>query len=129
MAKSENPILADLIEADENSSIIASNKNSPVEDIAKAIQVLLDEYPDKNTKITSENEEGLIAIDVIQAHMMKSFKGYKFPALIALKESKQDHALSVDGFRFDKIVEIFKSIQTNIISGDSASLKNRLLGR
>ena len=128
MTKNENPLQADLEVVENNRISIAQEKNTPVEDIAKAIELLLDKYPDKNTKITNEQEEGIIILDVIQAHMKRSFK-YEFPSLIALKESKQDHALSVDGFRFEKIIEVFKSIQTNIISGDSGSLRNRLLGK
>jgi hypothetical protein len=125
MAKSNSPVIADLEIQSSNTASIA--KDNPIEDIANGINILLDKEPDQNTKITAENEEGLIGIDVLQAHMKASF-GYEFPSLIALKKSKQDHALSVGGFRFEKIIEIFKNIQTSIISGET-SLRNRLLGR
>lgn len=121
----ENPAIDDL---EDNPSLVSHEvHNSPVSDIAKAIETILsDEHQDQKTKISHENEEGLIGIDVIQAHMLKSFK-YKFPSLEALKLSKQEHALSVDGYRSEQIVEIFKSIQTNIVSAD-IPLSNRLMG-
>lgn len=120
-----NPAVEEMEES--NEEINSSSKNSPISDIAKAIEIILsEEHQDQKTKITAENEDGLICIDVLQAHFLKSFK-YSFPSLKALKESKQEHALSVDGFRSNQIVEIFKSIQTNIVTGD-VPLGKRLMG-
>jgi len=107
---------------------LSDNKRNPIADIATAIETILsEEHLDQKTNITYENELGLIGIDVLQAHMLKSFK-YQFPSLTAIKISKQEHVVSVGGYRSNQIVEIFKSIQTNIISGDGIS-GNRLLGR
>jgi len=118
-------ILASMEETSDESENI--HHSSPISDIAKAIEEVLSEHPDQKTNITPENEEGLIGIDVLQAHMLASFK-YKFPSLSALKESKQEHALSVEGFRSKQIIDIFKSIQTNIVSGD-IPLRQKLMGQ
>ena len=124
----DNPAIDDL----EDNTISGDGETrrvNPFEDLAKAVELLLaDEHQDQKTKISQENKVGLIQLDVIQAHMMKSFAGYKFPSLEALKISMQEHSLSVDGYRSEQIVEIFKSIQPNIISGD-VSNSSRLLGR
>jgi hypothetical protein len=127
--ENKNPILADLEVSQTSETISGEHKNSPVSDIAKAIEMILsEEHGDQKTNITEENEDGLICIDVLQAHMLRCFK-YKFASLEALKQSKQEHALSVKGYRSEQIVEIFKSIQTQIITGDSPSIGKRLLGR
>lgn len=121
-----NPVLEDLeVTSGDNDN----KKSSAMEDIASALETILsEEHFDQKTNISTDNEIGLIGIDVIQAHMLRSFK-YEFPSLIALKSSKQEHAVSVGGLRSMQIVEIFKSIQTNIISADTSNIGNRLLGR
>jgi hypothetical protein len=126
MSKGDNPAIDDL---EENSTVQTGERhNTPFSDIAKAIETILsDEHADQKTNISQENKVGLIQLDTIQAHMMKSFSGYKFPSLDALKISMQEHSLSIDGYRSEQIVEIFKSIQPNIISGD-VSTSSRLLG-
>jgi hypothetical protein len=121
-----NPAIDDLEEG--IVTAIGEAHHSPFSDIAKAIETLLaDEHADQKTNISQENKIGLIQLDTIQAHMLKSFN-YKFPSLEALKISMQEHSLSVDGYRSEQIVDIFKSIQPNIISGD-VSTSSRLLGR
>jgi len=121
-----NPIIEDL-ECKEDKRE-GEHKSNAVADIANAIETILsEEHIDQKTIITSENEIGLIGIDVLQAHFLKSFK-HSYPSLVALKMSKQEHAVSVGGKRSEQIVEIFKSIQTQIITSD-IPLSQRLLGK
>lgn len=123
----DNPAIDDL-ESSLDFDSDRSNKVSPMQDIANAIEALLsEEHCDQKTIINTENEIGLIQIDVIQAHMLKCF-GTDFPSLTALKISKQEHAVSVGGKRSEQIVDIFKSMQTNIVTGEP-SLTNKLMGR
>lgn len=124
---SDNPVLEDL-EVNTVSGNNPSSDNNPIANIASALETIFsEEHIDQKTNLTSENEEGLICLDVLQAHFIRSFK-YSFPALDELKRSKQEHVASVNGWRSLQIVEIFKSIQTNIISGD-LPLGSRLLGK
>ena len=127
MSDEDNPIIDEL----EDSGFETGNfetGNNPMKDIVSAIETILsEEHFDQKTIISTENELGLIGIDVLQAHMQKSFK-YAFPSLQALKESKQEHAVSVGGKRSEQIVEIFKSLQTQILTGEP-SLTSRLLGK
>lgn len=125
MEKENNPVMADL----EDDIPSSSNPNKNIfADISMAIETILsEEHIDQKTNISYENEEGLICIDVLQAHMLRSFN-YQFPSLQALKMSKQEHVLSVNGYRSNQIAEIFKSLQPNIISGD-VPLSSRLLGK
>jgi hypothetical protein len=123
-----NPAMEDLEDNNEYSSE-SSNKSNPVADIAQALETILsDEHLSQKVKITSENEMGLIQIEVLQAHFARSFKGYRFPSLEALADSKRENVVSVDGWRAEQIVEIFRSIQTNIIAGD-LPLSSRLMGK
>jgi hypothetical protein len=130
----ENPVMEDLEVSEDIDNINSSDsKNNPIADIGQALETILsEEHFDQKTNITNENETGLIQIDVLQAHMLKSF-GYEYPSLVALKDSKQQHAVSVNGYRSDQIVDIFKSLQTTVISGDNLSgntgIRQRLLGK
>ena len=120
----KNPILEDLEEndtQDENSS-----KKDIFDAIKNAIQALLDASDNDKTIITGENELGLIGIEVLQAHMQKSFN-YEFPSLKALAYAKQTYVVSVGGKRSEQIVDIFKSLQPNIVAGD-LPLSSRLMG-
>lgn len=123
----DNPIIDDL-EDNTLETVEGINNISPMKDLTSAIETILSEdHFDQKTIISNENEIGLIGIDVVQAHMLKSFK-YEFPSLKALKESKQEHAVSVGGKRSEQIVDIFKSLQTQIVTGEP-SLTKRLLGK
>jgi hypothetical protein len=123
----KSPALEDL-EVEIISSNDGTAKRSAVADIASAIETILsEEHIDQKTNLTSENEDGLICIDVLQAHFLRAFK-YEFPSLVALKKSKQEHVLSVGGYRSTQIVDILKSLQTTIVSSDNP-LSSRLLGR
>jgi hypothetical protein len=123
-----NPAMEDL-EADYEGSSETSSKSNPVADISQALETILsEEHLAQKVKITSENEMGLIQIEVLQAHFRRSFKGYEFPSLVALADSKRENVVSVDGWRANQIVEIFRSIQTNIIAGD-LPLSSRLMGK
>lgn len=120
-----NPAIDDL-ECSTHSSLIEEKRGNPIGDIGDAIEKALSEqHFDQKTNITSENEDGLICIDILQAHFLRSFK-YEFPSLAELKRSKQEHAVSVNGKRSDQIVEILKTIQSQIISSD-LPLGNRLM--
>jgi hypothetical protein len=125
MSEKGNPALADLEENEQNSSNEEIGKRNPVAEIAEALEAVLSNNPDQKTNLTSENEQGLIALDVLQAHMKRSFN-YEFPSLIALKISKQEHVLSVGGYRANQITEIFKTLQPQIVSTD-APLSSRLM--
>jgi hypothetical protein len=132
MSDESNPAL-DALENDDssNNQNINVKNSSPIADIADALELLLsEENADKKSNISSENEQGLIMVDVLQAHMKKSFN-YQFPSLIALKTSKQDNVLSVGGYRSTQIVDVLKSIQTQVISGEipTRGIKDKILGR
>ena len=123
---SDSP-LEDEMEIKENSQ--KENKISPIGDMANAIDtVLSQENFDQKSNISAENIEGLITIDVLNAHMYKSFLGYEFPSLVALKQSKLTLAVSKDGYRSEQIVKILTSVQTNIIASD-LPLSSRLIGK
>src|SRR4030067_261618 len=118
----ESPNLEDL-ETRENLIDDNNGKSNAVADIAGAIETILsEEHIDQKTIITSENEEGLIGIDVLQAHMATFFDGFTYPSLEALKMSKQEHAISVNGKGREQIVEIFKSLQAQVITGETNNL-------
>jgi len=123
----DNPALSDL---EENSSSLNQNntKHDVFADITTSVETILDASKDDNTILSYDNEVGLIGIDVIQAHMEKFF-GFEYPALEALKLSKQMHAVSVKGKGREQRVESFKAFQTNVIAGDNIPLSSRLLGR
>jgi hypothetical protein len=125
---SDSPALEDL-EDDIIDTNIIQPKNSPVEDISNAIETILsEEHFNQKTNISQENEIGLIQLDVLQSHMLKSFN-YEYPALSSLENSKQEHCVSVGGKRAEQIVDIFKSMITTIISDGSISPTSRLLGK
>jgi hypothetical protein len=126
MTDKNSPALADLEEEQHSCSENEQQKTNPVVEIANALENLFANNPDQKTNISPDNEQGLIMIDVLQAHMKKSFN-YEFPALIALKQGKQDHVLSVGGFRSNQITEVFKTLQPNIVTTD-APLSSRLMG-
>ena len=122
-----NPAIDDL-EVLDNSSVEDNEKFSPVAEMANAIETILsEEHLNQKSNISYDNEQGLIEIDVLQSHFNKYYNR-KLPSLIALSESKKEHVLSVGGYRSNQIVEIFKSIQTNIIASDMP-VGNRLLGK
>lgn len=123
----DNPSIEELEESISSNS--TGEKHNPVADIASAIETILsEEHIDQKTIISYEQEEGLIGLDVIQAHFYKSFN-YTFPSLTALKDSKQEHAISVLGKGREQIVDIMRSLQPQIISSDGSNLTSRLLGR
>jgi len=129
----DNPAVDDLEVSEDIDNLNSSDsKHNPIADIGQALETILsEEHFDQKTNITTENETGLIQIDVLQAHMLKSFN-YEYPSLVALKDSKQQHAVSVKGYRSDQIVDIFKSLQTTIVSGDTTGtggIGRRLLGK
>lgn len=124
---SENPAIDDL-EISLETPISNSNKTNPFADISSALETILSEDNfDQKTNINSDNEIGLIGLDVVQAYFTRHFKK-EFAALTAIKDSKQTHVVSVGGYRSNQIFEVFKSLQTNIISGD-VPLRNRFLGK
>lgn len=120
-----NPAIADL--EDNSSSLNEGKKENVFKDITLSVETILDASKDDNTILSYDNEIGLIGIDVIQAHMLKFFK-WEYPSLVALKMSKQMHAVSVKGKGREQKVEAFKSLQTNIVAGD-IPISSRLLGR
>ena len=122
-----NPALADL---EENNSSLnpEKTKQNVFSDITLSVETILDANKDDNTILSNDNEVGLIGIDVLQAHMKKFFD-FEYPSLLALKESKQLHAVSVHGEGRKQKVEAFKAFQTNVIAGDNLPIGQRLLGR
>ena len=122
-----NPVIADLELVNNMGNSDNLESRNIAADIASAIDTILSEEKFRQkTNITSENEDGLICIDVLQAHFNLCFKK-DIPSLTALADSKREHAVSIGGYRSQQIVEIFKSMQTNIISSDSP-LSSRLMG-
>jgi len=64
-----NPVLDDLeVTSGDNDN----KKSNAMEDIASALETILsEEHFDQKTNISTDNEIGLIGIDVIQAHMLR----------------------------------------------------------
>jgi hypothetical protein len=127
---SDNPVTEDLEMDYSNSSEDTEVKKNAVAEIAAAIETILsEEHQDQKTNITSDNEIGLVGIDVLQATMQENFD-YQYPALMALKQSKQEHVLSVGGYRSNQIADILKSLQASVISSDiPTTVGRKLLGR
>lgn len=122
----DSPVIDDMEEKD-SENIEYKNTNA-VADLAEALEVVLSEkHFSQKSVLSTENIQGLIGLDMVQAHMLRSF-GYSFPSLKVLKESKLELSVSKDGRGRDDIIEIFRSIQTNIVSGVE-SLGSRMLGK
>jgi hypothetical protein len=120
-----NPALEDLEET-ESSLNQGTKKENVFQELTNSVETMLNAEKNDNTIISYDNEVGLIGIDVIQAHM-KEFFGFEYPSLTALSISKKSLAVSVHGKRSEQKVEIFKSLQPNIITGD-IPIQSRLLG-
>jgi hypothetical protein len=105
----------------DNQSIIAA--------IREMGETLFKKYPAKTSNITSENEQGMDTVAVINDWMMSKYR-YEFTTLNTLVKSKRENVMSVKGYGVEKFIEESHSIQATFQQTEiPQNLANRMMRR
>lgn len=89
------------------------NEQNTLQDTLKEIgKQLFSSHPRKKSKLSRNNQIGLIQAEVLNEYMDRDF-GYRYAVLDTLIETARDYPISDGGFGISSYIEAIKSIQAS----------------
>lgn len=113
-----------IIPDDADEERTGENTNSFQFAVKELGNILFDKYPKKTSKLTHDNINGMVRIEVLNEYMEVNF-GYRYKTLDRLIKEKETRVISTDGFGVEKIIEFVKSIQASF---EQTQIPDRLQG-